>query len=279
MFVPALRRWLAVSACLAGALVLWATVIEPSSPRLVPRDVAVPGWPASCAGIRVAVLSDIHTGSPHNGADRLRWIVDAVNAAAPDLVLLAGDYVIHGVVGGSFVEPEAIGAELGRLRARFGVSAVLGNHDWWLDADRVRSALQTVGIRMLDNDAVAVGDETCGFWVAGIGDFWEGQPDIAGTLARVTDDRPVIAFTHNPDVFPDVPPRVSLTIAGHTHGGQVSVPFFGPPIVPSDFGRRYANGLVVEDDRVLFVSPGLGTSILPVRFLVPPAVSLLTLTR
>jgi predicted MPP superfamily phosphohydrolase len=100
---------------------------------------------------------------------------------------------------------------------------------------------------------------------------------VAGTLARVPAGAPVLVFTHNPDIFVDIPPRVSLTLAGHTHGGQVYIPFIGRPIVPSHYGERFAIGHVVEGGRHLFVTPGLGTSIIPVRFLVPPEISVLTL--
>jgi predicted MPP superfamily phosphohydrolase len=157
------------------------------------------------------------------------------------------------------------------------VWAVLGNHDWWLDARRVRRALESVRISVLEDAAVPVRRGSCHFWLAGIGDFWEGRHDIARALESVPDAAPVIAFTHNPDIFPDIPPRVSLTIAGHTHGGQVYVPLIGRPIVPSRYGQRYAIGHIVEGNRHLFVSSGLGTSIMPVRFLVPPEISLIGL--
>jgi predicted MPP superfamily phosphohydrolase len=100
---------------------------------------------------------------------------------------------------------------------------------------------------------------------------------IPRALARVPADEPVLLLTHNPDVFPDVPPRVALTLAGHTHGGQVALPILGRPVVPSRYGQRYAYGLVVEGGRALFVSPGIGTSLLPVRFRVPPEISMVTL--
>ncbi|HEY6402006.1 MAG TPA: hypothetical protein VI479_11395 [Blastocatellia bacterium] len=112
-------------------------------------------------------------------------------------------------------------------------------------------------------------------WIAGIGDKWEGAPDINSALARVPDGATVIAFTHNPDIFPSIPTRVALTIAGHTHGGQVALPIIGRPIMPSDYGERYAGGHIVEGSKHIFVTTGVGTSILPVRFRVPPEISLL----
>ncbi|MCA1714926.1 MAG: metallophosphoesterase, partial [Gammaproteobacteria bacterium] len=220
---------------------------------------------------------DLHIGSPHNGVGKLDWIVREVTASDADVVLLAGDYVILSVFLGTYVPPETVARHLRPLAARKPVYAVLGNHDWWKDGHKMRRALESAGITVLDNEATAVAVDECGFWLAGIGDLWEGQPDIARTFADVPATAPVLALTHNPDVFPQVPARPALTIAGHTHGGQVNLPLIGRPIVPSDHGKDYAIGHIVEDGRHLFVSPGIGTSIAPVRFRVPPEVSRLTL--
>lgn len=114
------------------------------------------------------------------------------------------------------------------------------------------------------------------FWLAGISDFWEGPHNVQLAVQQIPHQVPIIAFTHNPDVFPEIPSRVALTIAGHTHGGQVQLPIIGRPIVPSRYGERFAAGHIVEAGRHLFVSTGLGTSILPVRFRVPPEISILT---
>src|SRR4030095_10957928 len=109
-------------------------------------------------------------------------------------------------------------------------------------------------------------------------DLWTRRPDVEGTLRKIPLDRnPIIMLTHNPDVFPDIPARVSLTLAGHTHGGQVNLPFVGRPIVTSTFGQRYAIGHITEQGHHLFVSSGLGTSIIPVRFRVPPEIVILTI--
>jgi len=272
---------------LAGALALvglglggWAFWWEPSSLRNEDHELALPAWPAACDGMRVAILADLHTGSPHNGLANLERIVALTQRARPDLVLLAGDFVIHGVLGGRFVAPERAAERLAELSAPAGVFAVLGNHEWWLDAERVRGALGSVGIPVLEDASRPVSPsslEGCRFWLAGVGDFWEGDPDVEAALADVPIGAPTILFTHNPDLFPEIPPRVALTVAGHTHGGQVLLPILGRPIVPSRFGERYAIGHVVEEGRHLFVSSGIGTSILPVRFRVPPEVSVLRL--
>ncbi len=237
----------------------------------------LPAWPLECTNLRMAVLGDLHVGSPFNGMSKLDEIIDLTQASAPDRILLAGDFVIHGVVGGRFETPEAIAQALGRLRAPAGVYAVLGNHDWWLDSPRIRKAFEAVSIPVLEDRAMLVSREGCRFWLAGVSDWPEGAHDVDRALESVPPAAPVIVFTHNPDVFPDIPSSVALKIAAHTHGGQVYFPGVGRPIVPSIYGERFAIGHIVEDERHLFVSAGLGTSILPVRFLVPPEISVLTL--
>jgi predicted MPP superfamily phosphohydrolase len=209
---------------------------------------------------------------------KLEAIVAKTNAAKPDVIVLLGDYVIQGVKGGRFVSPEESARVLAGLKAPLGVWAVLGNHDWWLDGERVQRALEGAGISVLEDEAKPLSGRGP-LWVAGLGDLWTRQADIAKALRRVPEKHPVLLLTHNPDVFPGVPAGVSLTLAGHTHGGQVALPFLGRPIVPSRYKQRFAYGLIEEDDRLLFVTGGLGTSILPVRFRVPPEVVVLTLRR
>ena len=117
-------------------------------------------------------------GSPFQGIGKLRETVELTQAAAPDLILLAGDYVIHGVIGGDFTSPEEIADTLSGLRAPAGVFAVLGNHDWWLDAERVRSALERVEIPVLEDAATPIRHGDCSFWLVGVSDYWEGPHDV-----------------------------------------------------------------------------------------------------
>lgn len=257
------------------SLALWALYMEPASLRNDTYELVLPRWPSACDGKRVVVLADLHEGSPFNGLDKLDYIIARTQAARPDLILLAGDYVIHGVLGGSFIQPDEMVPALRRLSAPMGVYAVLGNHDHWYNPVAVTRALETAGIPVLEDAATTVGTGDCRFWLAGISDMWTGAHDVGKALAAVPQDATVIVLTHNPDIFTEIPERVALTIAGHTHGGQVYIPFIGRPVVPSRYGQRYAVGHIEEDGRHLFVSAGLGTSILPVRFLVPPEISVL----
>jgi predicted MPP superfamily phosphohydrolase len=259
------------------SLFLWAFVIEPD--RLVVNEVALnfPNWPKAVAGLKIAVVADLHVGAPHIDTAKLRQVVSTINAQNPDLILIAGDFVIQDVLGGQFVEPEVMANELKSLRARLGVFAVLGNHDWWYDGERVMRALDGVGLRVLENRVAHIRQDGQSLWIVGLADLWTQRPDIEGALRQVSDDGPVIVLTHNPDIFPQIPTRVVLTVAGHTHGGQVNLPLLGRRIVPSNYKERYAIGHIREGDHHLFVTPGVGTSIIPVRFRVPPEISVLTL--
>lgn len=270
--------WLVLAAlAIPTGLALWAFALEPASLRCSTTVLELPRWPAACTGLRVAVLADLHVGSPFNGIDKLERIVALTSREQPDLVLIPGDLVVTGVLGGTFIAPESLAPVLRGLHAPAGVFATLGNHDWWLDGARVRAALEAAGVRVLEDAALPIQHRGCTFWLAGIGDALETRHDVRAALSSIPADAAVLAFTHNPDLFPEIPLQVSLTIAGHTHGGQVYLPGIGRLIVPSRYGERFAIGHIREGGRHLFVSPGLGTSILPVRFLVPPEISLLEL--
>ena len=172
-------------------------------------------------------------------------------------------------------------AELARLKAPLGVWAILGNHDWWYEISTVRRALADARIPVLENNAVKLGTEGRQFWLAGIGDQlahllghgrFRGEDDLPDTLAQVRTGDPVLLLVHEPDIFPRVPDRVALMLAGHTHGGQIRLPFIWPAFVPSKFGKRFAYGHIVEDGRHMIVSGGLGTSVVPARLGVPPEI-------
>jgi uncharacterized protein len=265
----------AAAAGLAAAGVAWRALWqEPRGERLRELELALPAWPAALDGLRVALVSDLHAGAPHVGEERIERVVAAVGEQRPDLVLLLGDYVDYDVRFGSPVAPEAVAGRLGALRAPLGVLAVLGNHDWHHDGPRVRAALAAAGIPVLENEAVRAGGE---LWVAGVADSRYRRPDVDEALRDVPAEAPVVVMSHDPDLFPQVPPRVALTVSGHLHGGQVGVPLIRRPFLPSRFGERYARGHKVEAGRHLFVTAGLGTTGWPVRLLAPPEIVVLRL--
>ena len=261
----------------AAALGAYAAYLEPR--RLVVRreTLELPRWPPSLDGIRAGVLSDLHAGVPSVTPAAIAGWVERMNAEAPDVVLLGGDFTdAHPLYGGRLA-PEAIAGLLAGLRAPLGAVAVLGNHDWKQFGLRMGSALAEAGIVVLENESVALDAPGGRFHVAGLADLRRRRPHVARALAAVPEDEPVIMLAHDPDLFPRVPDRVALTVSGHTHGGQVAVPYVRRPFIPSHFGERYARGHLVEEGRHLVISAGLGTSGLPVRLLAPPELLLLEL--
>lgn len=269
-----LRSAIRVGFGLALGALLWSLLVEPCRLVVHPVDLALPRWTGG--PLRVALLSDLHVGSPSWGLDHLRDLVHVVNAEEPDVVLLAGDYVIDNVLFGRKVDQESIGEVLGGLRAPHGVVAVLGNHDWWNDGDRMRRALEANGIVVLENEVHAFDHRGGAIAIAGLADAMTRRPDPRATYALAREDAALLALVHEPDVFVDVGDRPALTLAGHTHGGQVALPLLGRPVVPSSYGQRFAAGHVVEAGRHLFVTTGVGTSILPIRFGVAPEIVILT---
>jgi uncharacterized protein len=263
----------AVAALAAGAALAWAGWIEPRRLVTVRRRLALARWPPALDGVRLGIASDFHAGAPHAGEKKLAQVVERLNEEAPDAILLLGDFIDAHPLWGGRVTPEEIAHELALLRAPLGVFAVLGNHDWKQAGHDMWRALEDAGIEVLENRAVKAGD----FHVAGLADLRCRRPDLPATLATVGPREPVVLLAHDPDVFPYVPDRVALTLSGHLHGGQVAIPVIRRPAIPSRYGERYARGHVVEDDRHLFVSSGVGTSGLPLRLLAPPEVVVLEL--
>ncbi|HYM59241.1 MAG TPA: metallophosphoesterase [Solirubrobacteraceae bacterium] len=257
-----------------AGLGVWAFWIEPR--RLVVRHVELrlPAWPVELDGLRVGVLADLHAGMPYMGVRAVRRAARALDVQRPDLVCLLGDYLDRRALLARSVDARAVARPLGAVRAPLGVLAVLGNHDWYAGGARISGALRDSGVTVLEDEARRVAPE---LWVTGVGDHRTRGADVAHALAAVPSNAAVLLLSHDPDVFPDVPARVALTLSGHTHGGQVGVPLLRRRFIPSRFGERYAGGHVEEGGRHLYVTSGVGTSGLPVRLLRPPEVVILRL--
>jgi len=270
-----LRISLALILLLVVGVVCWGFFIEPN--RLVVRQetLELQHWPAGLYGLKIAVLSDLHIGSAYIDERKVRLVVERTNQLQPDLIVILGDYITGNGRTSHRVEPEVFAPLLKDLHAPFGVYSVLGNHDWWYNGEKVRRALEANGITVLEDQIARIDVRGNPLWLVGLADLWTRPQRIDQTLAPVPADATIIALTHNPDIFPQVPPRVSLLLAGHTHGGQVRLPLIGSVVESSRYGERYEKGHVVENGHDLFVTTGIGTSIVPVRFGVPPEIVLL----
>ncbi|HEX8240655.1 MAG TPA: metallophosphoesterase [Allosphingosinicella sp.] len=249
---------MAVGVLLVG-FAYWTAVFDPA---IRSTRVAVSGWPPGERPLRLLLLSDVHVGGPDMPPARVRRIVAQINALAPDIVLIAGDLVTDKRLATRHYSHDEAVAPLAGLRPRLAAVAVLGNHDHWRDAAAARRALARAGIRLLENQAVQVGPLAVG----GLDDDFTDRADLPATLGALRKlSGPKLILSHSPDPFADPAPDVFLMLAGHTHCGQIALPLIGPLSTMSDYGDRYACGLVREGGRTLIVTAGLGTSGIPLR--------------
>lgn len=253
-------------------LATYAVWIRASRVRVRRVEVPVRGLDPVFDGYTIAQLSDLHVGSLLSRRRALGW-VDVANREAPDMVALTGDYVTSGVLF-----HEEIADVLGRLRARDAVIAILGNHDYFGDGEPLISLLPGRGIVLLRNARHTISRGAASLEVAGVDDTWTHKADVE--LAMLGFDRscPLIALTHDPALFPDfVRHGAALVLAGHTHWGQVGVPFASQRWNLARRVFRFSAGLYRDGDSALYVNPGLGTSGPPVRLGSAPEITIFVL--
>ncbi len=234
------------------------------------QEIQLGRLPKDLDGFRIVHLSDFHYG-PLTNSKHLERAVEAANDLHPDLVALTGDYISH---DRAYAAPCA--EVVGRLRARYGVYAVLGNHDHWTDAALIADLFQAEGIRMLINEGMRVDLSGESFWLAGVNDTMVGLEDLSLSLAGSREDEMKLLLAHNPIILRRAArARVDLVLSGHTHGGQVTLRAeknrSGRP------RRRLLRGLGRRGQTQIYVTRGLGTVVLPIRYGCPPEISLLEL--
>jgi len=282
-FLSTTRRKFIRLAATAGvaALAFDSTLFAPNRPRIVRLEIALRRWPARLDGFTVALLSDFHY-DPYFSVHPLRSAISMVNGLRPDLIALAGDFVSvpwfgDAAAGAAAAEPCA--QLLRKMQAPHGLWAVMGNHDVFSDPDRVTSALRAVGIQVLSNQSLPIERDEWRFWLSGVDDVMGGAADLDATLHNVPADEATILLAHEPDYADQVARYpVDLQLSGHSHGGQVRVPFVRPLYLP-ELARKYIWGLYKIGGLTLYTNPGLGTVGVPVRMNCPPEITMLTLRR
>lgn len=248
----------------------WAFWLEPNSLRVQNVTLSL-SHSQKISNFRIGIASDLHIGRYFGNEKRLQKIVDLFNEEKPDLIVFLGDFVAQKDAT-TFVKSSHV---LKNLKAPLGIYAVLGNHDWWSGRDFVANALKENSIQLIDNQIHEIKIKDKIIQLVGFGDYWEDPQVFEFIKSNSNFKLPTIGLTHNPDIFPDLDSSVSLLLAGHTHGGQVSFPIIGAPVIPSKYKDRYRYGIINEDGHHMFVTSGIGNSILPVRFRVPPEIVIL----
>lgn len=256
-----------------------STLLEPNRPRVARQEITLRRWPAPLNGFTIGLLSDFHYDA-YFSVHPLRAAIGMVRDLHPDLIALTGDFVSVPWIGEPtsqvhYAEPCAL--LLKELQAPHGVWAVLGNHDVASDPDRVTDALTSHGIPVLANQAVPIERNGARFWLAGVDDILGGAPDLHTALLKIPTDEAVVLMAHEPD-FADYVCRysVDLQLSGHSHGGQVKLPFLRPLYLP-ELAKKYIRGSYKIKELALYTNPGIGTVGIPVRFNCPPEVTLLTI--
>jgi uncharacterized protein len=272
---------------LIALLAAYAYFIEPRRFVIVEETLTVPNWDPELNGFKVVAISDIHTGSNYAPIDRLRLVVEKANEQNADLIVLLGDYVSESSRGRRRDVPEGsdgtdlkipaneIADALQGFSARYGVYAIIGNHDWYHNEQKVHRELERVGIRVLNNEVARIetGKKAVQLW--GIEDLWKNRRVPSEAFDALAEKRNVIAITHNPDSLLSAPPGLSIMFAGHSHGGQINFPIFGPFAPFND--PRFMDGYAAVDGKHVYVTSGVGTSVIPLRWRVPPEIAVITL--
>ena len=278
-----LRSLIAVSSVAAGAGLAADALAEPHQIRVRRVSVPLPTLPAALDGLTIGQLSDLHRG-PYVSEEHIRRAAEIAASLQPDVIVLTGDFVsVSARYAASCMDA------LAGLRARDGLFAVLGNHDYWTGEVRaVQQAIERRGVEVLANHSVRLRRGGAEWWLCGVDDVWSGRPDLDAALRRIPEEDFKILLCHEPD-FADTAARagIPLVLSGHTHGGQVIVPGIGPIVLPP-YGEKYPIGLrrVQGSGTLVYTNVGvgliaweLGPMALAVRWNCPPEVTLLTLRR
>jgi predicted MPP superfamily phosphohydrolase len=272
--------------------IVYGYYIEPRMLIANKQTLKLQNWDPAFNNLKIVTVSDIHGGSNYVDEEKIRRVVHLINEQNADVVVLLGDYVSQVGEGGAELKMpiETIAENLKGIKAKYGVYAVLGNHDGAYDDRKIAAELERAGIDVLENEIRALTINNRRLRLLGLKDhmkfqFWISfDSEVRNIIAGNEPGGDIIVLQHSPDVYEvlnyhkTLGTDFKLMLAGHTHGGQIWLPILGAPIVPSSYGQKYARGHIIEKTNDMFVTSGVGTSLLPFRFGVPPEIAVLTIT-
>lgn len=286
---------IAILAALFFACLAYAYFIEPSRLVVNHSTIKIKDWDDAFDGFKIVMIGDIHGGSNNVTEEKLREVVAKTNEENADIVVMLGDYVTQRredkpISDRELVMPMAtIADNLAGLKAKHGVFAVLGNHDGWYNDEIVAREFTRVGYKVLQSEVAVIGKDNKRLRIFGLKDHmkftkrWDHTAADLRQIASASGDGNLIVLEHSPDIIAattgelSISPDLKLILAAHTHGGQVWFPILGTPVVPSSYGQKYSYGHVKENGVDMFVTSGIGTSVLPIRFMMPPEIAVLTI--
>lgn len=248
--------------------------IEPNILLTKSQKLEIPHWNKDLDGFKIALITDIHLGTKFVDLKKLARIVKIVNSKNPDLIVICGDLDAKSISKEKYSTTQ-IANILKNLKSKHGVIAVMGNHDY-VPPSVVKNIYQKSNIILLENEDYYFSHNAKTLRIVGFKDLWYFKSNPIQVVGMKDKTTPTVVLTHNPDYFPQMPNFVSLTLSGHTHGGEIVLPFIGSFFIPSEYSQRYRNGYIIENNKHLFVSRGVAT-LSGGRFLDPPEINILTL--